>query len=187
MTLLLMALAVVIVLTSAFAAQRLAGRTKQRSKSNPYIKRDHLFSPAERLFLQTLQEAVSDHFRVFGKVRVADVIDVTASIRHGARRAALNRITSKHFDYVLCRKDDMSVVCAIELDDRSHAAVERQRRDAFLDQICSDILLPLIRIEARASYSIPTVRTQVLGPLGVSPPQHASLTWSRRVEPVMTR
>ena len=98
-----------------------------------------------------------------------------------------NRITSKHFDYVLCRKDDLSVVCAIELDDRSHAALERKRRDVFLDKVCSDLLLPLVRIQARAAYSIPTVRTQVLGPLGVSPMPHASVTLRQRAEPVMTR
>ena len=121
MTLLLMTVAMLIVLISAFTAQRLSGRAKEQFEDNPYIKRHDLFSPAERLFLQTLQEAVSDHFRVFGKVRVADVIDVKEGISQSARRAALNRITSKHFDYVLCRKDDLSVVCAIELDDRSLA------------------------------------------------------------------
>src|SRR5690242_3951167 len=115
MMLMLIILAVLMVLAGAFMAKRALSQVQQ-SDDALYVKQCHLFSPAERSFLSVLEEAVSDHYRVFGKVRVADVLEVKSGIDKRERRAALNRIISKHFDYVLCRKDDLSFVCAIELD-----------------------------------------------------------------------
>ncbi|MBK8605035.1 MAG: DUF2726 domain-containing protein [Saprospiraceae bacterium] len=42
------------------------------------------------------------------------------------------RITSKHFDYVLCSKDTLAVVAVIELDDRSHNLRKTYARDVLL-------------------------------------------------------
>jgi hypothetical protein len=40
----------------------------------PYTKLDALFSPAERSFLEVLNQVVDDNVYIFGKVRVADVV-----------------------------------------------------------------------------------------------------------------
>ena len=130
----LITLAVLMVLVGAFVAQGALSRHEQQSHNVLYTKQQHLFSPAELSLMKVLDEAVSDQYRVFGKVRVADVLEVKSGVDKRDRRAALNRITSKHFDYVLCRKDDLSFVCAIELDDRSHERAERRERDQFLDE-----------------------------------------------------
>ena len=42
----------------------------------PYRKGKFLFSPAERSFLGTLDDLIGTEFRIFGKVRLADVIRI---------------------------------------------------------------------------------------------------------------
>ncbi len=144
-------------------------RLKQPSSSPescPYIKNTALFSPAERSFLGVLEQAVGDEYRIFGKVRVADVASVKSMSNKRNWYQAFNRISAKHFDFLLCAKGDLSITCAVELDDKSHQQHKRQERDAFLVGVCQSISLPLIQIQAQAAYSVAEVRAKIVGALG---------------------
>jgi hypothetical protein len=111
----------------------LAARLKpQSAKGFPYKKNPVLFSPAERSFLGVLEQAVGDKYRVLGKVRVADVASVKPMSDRRAWQRAFNRISAKHFDFVICGSDDLEIVAAVELDDKSHRNRQRQDRDKFL-------------------------------------------------------
>lgn len=118
-----------------------------------------MFSPAERSFLGVLDQAVGSEYRVFGKVRVADVASVKAGLGNAARQGALNRIAAKHFDFVVCRASDLTIVCAIELNDKSHASARAQARDELLGKVCDAIRLPLVTVPAKQSYAVADVRT----------------------------
>lgn len=121
-----------------------------------------MFTPAELVFLDALQAAVGDRFRVFGKVRVADLVQPWAEFRSLGHQTALNRITRKHVDYVLCRPGDLVVIAGIELNDRSHRRADRRRRDELVRQVFRDAGLPLLSFRTRRSYSADAVRRRVL-------------------------
>ena len=131
-----------------------------------YSKKRTLFSPAERSFLGVLEQAVGDEYRVFGKIRVADVLEPRHGMSRSARQSALNRISAKHFDFVLCARGDLSIACAVELDDASHNEAGRRDRDAFLAAACESAALPLLRVPAERTYAIEEVRTRLLAVLG---------------------
>ncbi len=135
---------------------------KGRSAVFPYKKSAALLSPAERSFFGVLEQAVGTHHYIFAKVRVADVVETTRGLSGGHRQAAFNRIRAKHFDFLLCDKQDLSPVCAIELDDRSHTRSSRQQRDAFVTELCRNVDLPLLRVRASRSYSLPELREDIL-------------------------
>ena len=138
----------------------------------PYQPAKTLFSPAERSFLGVLDQAVGPEHRVFGKVRVADVAKVKSGLDNSARQGALNRIASKHFDFVVCRASDLGVVCAVELNDKSHASKRAQARDALLAGVCQAIDLPLLVVGAKQAYSLRDVRLQFLA--AIASPQLAA-------------
>jgi hypothetical protein len=108
--------AVVIVAIGLFLLARLSEKGKQGQEALPYQKSDALFSPAERSFLGVLHQAVGNNAAIFGKVRVADVIEPKAGLGRSARQKAFNKISAKHFDFLLCDKEDLSVACAIEME-----------------------------------------------------------------------
>jgi hypothetical protein len=128
----------------------------------PYNRKAALFSPAERSFLGVLEQAVGSHYRIFGKVRIADVVETKRGLSGSHRQSAFNRINAKHFDFLLCDKRNLSVVCAIELDDKSHSRSSRQQRDAFVTELCRNVGLPLLRIRASRTYSLPELRVNIL-------------------------
>lgn len=146
----------------AVVVLRLLVSKRRQSAPFPYKKSPALFSPAERSFFGVLEQAVGVHYYVFGKVRIADVVETTRGLSGSHRQSAFNRINAKHFDFLLCDKQDLSVVCAIELDDRSHTRSSRQQRDAFVTELCHKVDLPLLRVRASRSYSLSELRENIL-------------------------
>jgi hypothetical protein len=128
----------------------------------PYQPAKSLFSAAERSFIGVLDQAVGAEHRVFGKVRVADIASVKPGLGASARQGALNRIAAKHFDFVVCRASDLSVVCAVELNDKSHSGQRTRARDELIAKVCQTINLPLITVSTKQAYPLQEVRAQFL-------------------------
>ena len=120
------------------------------------------FSDAEVRFLSVLDEAVGDEHRVFGKMRVADLLSVGLVEDRAAWQRAFNRISAKHVDFVVCRRDTLEIVAVVELDDRSHTSVARQQRDAFLERAFTSAGVLLKRVPVRSRYEVEAVRALVL-------------------------
>ena len=123
-----------------------------------YSLNPKLLSPAERSFYGVLILAVPDSMSVFIKIRVADILKPTKGQNRSNWQRAFNRISSKHFDFVLCRKDDLSIVCAVELNDKSHNKPKRKKRDQFLRAASKSAELPLVEVEAKRNYSVSELR-----------------------------
>lgn len=124
----------------------------RRRRATTYERLPFLFTRGEQAFLLALQQAVAGRALIFGKVRVADVLTPRRQLPRQNWWQAFNKIAAKHFDFVLCDRQDLSVLCVIELNDASHDRPERRARDAFLEAACAEAGLPLLQVRARRSY-----------------------------------
>ncbi|MCP8688037.1 DUF2726 domain-containing protein [Marinobacterium sedimentorum] len=152
-------LVVLLVLVVVFFLKFLA---RNRTSSAPadqlqYRRRPALFTPAERSFAGVLDQVLDARYRVYGKVRVADLIEPLPAKDRRIWQKAFNRISAKHFDFVICNSSDLVPVVVIELDDRSHQKAKSQQRDEMLQQICQQVQLPLIRVPAQKGYKLAEV------------------------------
>ncbi len=149
-----------------------------------YEKAQALFTPAERSFHGVLEQALGSEYRVFGKVRVADVVTVKSTSNRAHHLRAFNRISAKHFDFVICDAARLSVLCVIELNDKSHKRKKTQARDTFLSQVCSDIGLALVTFPASAAYVVADVRNCLMSAMQVqgTPPTSLSIDSSVAVK-----
>jgi hypothetical protein len=154
---LIAALVLVVILRAALVLMSL----NRRGGESPYIRYVSLFSPAETAFLQVLDRAVGGRYRIFAKTRIADIVDVRQDLDWRTRRNAFNRICAKHFDFVLCKPRDFTIVGIIELNDSSHLRKERALRDAFVIDICNAISLPILMVRTRGQYSAFELRSVI--------------------------
>lgn len=132
-----------------------------------YTRNAALFSPAEQSFYSVLNKAVAEDFTIFAKVRMADVVSVQSIADRSAWQIAFNKVSSKHFDFILCAKNDLSILCAIALDDRSNRQNDRIERDQLVENVCRSVELPLIRFEGKDSYPLQVVRAKILHALAI--------------------
>lgn len=132
----------------------------QRTKSvYPYMRGQPLFTPAEQHFYQSLVQAVGVRGLVFAKVRIADVLMPKKNLDRSQWQQAFNKIACKHFDYVLCKKDDFSVMVVIELNDRSHNKPRRRKRDIFVRGACKTAGIQLCEFAVQRHYKIEQIRS----------------------------
>lgn len=142
-------------------AATLAWSGKRKGNANLYVRKADLFSAAELRFLAVLDAAISPGQRVFGKVRVMDLVQVRTGLKPNLRQIAVNRLAQKHVDFLICEGANMAPVCALELNDSSHASAKAQRRDQLLASVCQQVGLPLAVVKAAGNYDAGTVRQQI--------------------------
>jgi len=134
----------------------------------PYYTRKYLLTKAERSLYEVLRLVLGDYNVVlFTQIRLADLIKVRGGTKH--RQAHFNRIQSKHVDFVVCEKEYLQPLMAIELDDSSHSRSRRVARDSFVDNALTAAGLPLLRVKAQRTYSVKALAEQletILGPVG---------------------
>ena len=134
----------------------------------PYQPKDVLCSPAERSFLGALDKIVGKRYRIFAKVRLAEIVDVKKGLSAPARQSAFNRIAGKHIDFIVCNANDLSIIGAIELDDKTHRGRGRHERDQFLDRTLKAAGVAVLRIKAQSSYSIKEISSRLDSAFNIS-------------------
>ena len=132
-----------------------------QTEEHHYFVNRNLFTKAETHFFRSLEEALEGELRIFGKVRIADVMNVKKGLAKREWGFQFGRIKAKHFDYVLCDPNTLKVVCVIELDDSSHQRPDRVKRDEFVNAVCSEVGLHLLRINTKAKYDPEYIRRKL--------------------------
>jgi len=127
---------------------------KNDGDSTPFIYKqlDSLFTPSERSFYGVLISVSPKEYTVFAKVRIADILTPDTKDNKSDWRTLFNKISSKHFDFVICNNETLKPLAAIELDDKSHVTKRANRRDMLVNEACSSAKFSLIRIDAKAAY-----------------------------------
>jgi hypothetical protein len=136
---------------SAVAAKRWGpGHLKQTMTDLPYRQAKGLLSQGERAFWMPLQQAVNGKYRLFAKVRLADVVCCPPGRRDESRWFL--KIGRYHVDFVVCAPDTTAPLLVIELDDRTHRGQAALQRDDFKDAVLRAAGIPVYRIPAQQAY-----------------------------------
>lgn len=143
--------AVVIVLGLFYSKRQRAGTTKG-STTYHYGRKDYLMTQAESSFFKILIEAFGSNYYIFPQVHLSSILD-ERKVTGQNWKAAFRHINEKSVDYVICSKADFKPLVAIELDDSTHYADDRQSRDVEVKRIFDEAKIPLVRFTNRESTS----------------------------------
>jgi hypothetical protein len=106
-----------------------------------------------------LLRVVDDRYRIFSKVRLSDLVWM---IREPTDpQFHIGETWSKHIDFVVCDRQSLEPLVAIELDDSSHEQYDRRASDTVKDRVCADAELALMRVKVEKDYSIDSIGEQI--------------------------
>ena len=131
-----------------------------------YGPKKFFMTRAEHEFYDVLGQAVSADFRIFAQVHLPTIIEHKIAGQNW--KAAFKNINGKSVDFVLCDKEHVSPVLAIELDDKTHDRPDRMERDVEVEMMLKQAGVPLLRIENNGGFSPSTVAAKVRAVLGRS-------------------
>ncbi len=127
----------------------------------PYSAKGPLLTKAEKSFYKVLCLACGDDLTVFVQVRVSELLSVNKSKEKGFHAKWMNKIDRKSIDFVICDPESLSVILAIELDDKSHEKPHRVKRDAFILKAFEAAGINLLRQKVKAKYSPQEIRGMI--------------------------
>ncbi len=136
---------------------------KEARGGHRYEKQEALMSPVELKFFRALEAAVGSNFRVFSKVRLADIVQPVKTGDNRAWYSAFGVIKSKHVDFVVCDPKTLEFRIVVELDDNSHERGDRIERDQKVDDILKQAEIPIIHFPAKSAYSANEIYRRIFG------------------------
>jgi hypothetical protein len=160
--LLLIAIAVVILLLK---------RPGRKAPRHQYRAAGPVLTAAELRFFHALNASIDPSHYVLAKVRLIDLIEPLPGLPAPARKAAKNRVIQKHVDFVICDRESMRPIAALELNDKSHDRPDRKQRDNFMTAAFSDAGVPLHFVPVRRTYEPDQLRA-LLADIGTPAPDH---------------
>lgn len=123
--------------------------TQQIETQTEQVKIASWLNFAEINFLKVLARATEGKAFIFTKVKLNDILLRIESIDDMGELD----FGDKTFDFVLCDKQDLSVICVIELDSRSHQAQSQCAEESY-EALCADFAIPLLEVPARCGYNV---------------------------------
>ncbi len=128
----------------------------------PYRRKDYLLSIAERNFYEVLNKiSEENNFLLFAKVRLEDLLWLPSGLSWSERLSFRGRIKSRHIDFVICDRENIRPLLAVELDDSSHEREDRKERDENIDHILHDAGLPILHIPVQQFYNLEEILNQI--------------------------
>lgn len=124
----------------------------------PFRKKQQLFTQVEHTFINLLEQAIGSEFRIVSRVRLNDLLAVRESSNKRQARQALVRAGSKQLDFVLCRRDDMTPVLAIDLVHKQGKDGYKTQRDWFVSGALDAAGIPHARFKVKSGYSVYEVK-----------------------------
>ncbi len=103
-------------------------------------------SPRERDFFSLLIDSVSHDYFVFPQMHLDNILWYKFKGQNSF--GAFRHINEKSVDFVLCDKENVEILLAIELDDATHSEPKRIERDEVVEGILKEADLPLLRIRS---------------------------------------
>jgi very-short-patch-repair endonuclease len=110
-----------------------------------YGAKSLMMTRTESEFFTKLDRVVSERYYVFPQVHLSALLD--HKVKGQDWRFAFRHINGKSVDFVLCDRETLRPMYAIELDDLTHEQSDRRKRDIEVERIFEEANLPLVRFK----------------------------------------
>ena len=128
-------------------------KLNEQGISFPFKRKTNLFSNTERQFLELIEQAVGYRYRVICRVKLTDILTLRQSTDKKTGKTALLRAAGRQLDFVLCDKDDMLPVVAIDLVHKQGKEGYKSQRDWFVSGALDAARIPHLRVKVKSGYT----------------------------------
>jgi hypothetical protein len=150
----------------------LASRLNDNSFPFPFDSKNSVFTPAEKNFQNLVEQAMGTKYRVINRVKLADIVTIRNGVSDRASQSAVNNAEGKYLDFVICDRNTMKLLGAIDLVDTQGKGY-KIKKDWFVSGALEAASIPHLRIKVKANYTLDEIRacinSRLLGNRSPSP------------------
>ncbi|WP_404340836.1 DUF2726 domain-containing protein [Pseudoalteromonas mariniglutinosa] len=151
----------------------------------PFTRKQSVFTQVESAFLNLLERAVGDQYKIVSRVKLIDIIDCKQGLSPKAKRAAMAKAKNKQLDYVLIDKEKLTIIAAVDLVNNANKDGHKAQRDWFVNGALEAAGIPHIRMKVKAGYRPSEVRDAIMFKLGKAPAAPVRPTRNRVTKPAV--
>ena len=144
----------------------LASRLNDNSFPFPFDCKNSVFTPAEKNFQNLVEQAMGSNYRIINRVKLADIVTIRNGVSERASKSAANNAEGKYLDFVICDRNTMKLLGAIDLVDTKGKGY-KIKKDWFVSGALEAASIPHLRIKVKANYTLDEIRacinTRLLG------------------------
>ena len=116
---------------------------QQDKYSYKYQAKEYFMTKSESDFFRILDKATCDKYYIFPQAHLSAILDYKVPGQNW--KYAFRHINGKSVDYVLCDRQTLKPIYAVELDDYTHTYPDRQERDHEVERMLQSAGIPLVR------------------------------------------
>jgi hypothetical protein len=135
----------------------LASRLNDNSFPFPFDSKNAIFTPAEKNFQNLVEQAMGNKYRVINRVKLADIVTIRNGVSDRASQSAVNNAEGKYLDFVICDRNTMKLLGAIDLVDTKGKGY-KIKKDWFVSGALEAASIPHLRIKVKANYTLDEIR-----------------------------
>lgn len=135
----------------------LASHLNDNSFPFPFERKSAIFTPAEKNFQNLVEQAMGSKYRIINRVKLADVVTIRNGVSNKASQTASNNANSKYLDFVICERDTMKLLGAIDLVDTNGKGY-KVKKDWFVSGALEAASIPHVRIKVKGNYTLDEIR-----------------------------
>lgn len=135
----------------------LTSRLNDNSFPFPFDRRTYVYTAAEKNFLKLIEKALGNQYRILNRVNLADVVAIRNGVSAQASQKAINNARNKYLDFVVCERDSMRLLGAIDLVDIKGKGY-KVKKDWFVSGALEAASIPHVRIKVKSNYSVEEIR-----------------------------
>jgi len=135
----------------------LASRLNDNSFPFPFDRKQAIFTPAEKNFQNLVEQAMGPKYRVLNRVKLSDVVTIRNGVSNKASQSAAKNADKKYLDFVICDRDSMKLLGAIDLVDTQGKGY-KVKKDWFVSGTLEAASIPHLRIKVKANYTVAEIR-----------------------------
>jgi hypothetical protein len=132
----------------------------------PFARKHAVFTQVESAFLNLLERAVGDQYKIISRVKLVDVIDCKQGLSIKSKRAAMAKAKNKQLDFVLLDKEKMTIIAAVDLVNNANKDGHKAQKDWFVNGALEAAGIPHIRMKVKSGYRPLEVRDAIMFKLG---------------------
>lgn len=136
----------------------LASRLNDNSFPFPFDRKSAIFTPAEKNFQNLVEQAMGSDYRVLNRVKLSDILTIRNGVSSKASQSAAKNADKKYLDFVLCDRNSMKLLGAIDLVDTQGKGY-KIKKDWFVSGALEAASIPHLRIKVKANYTVEEIRS----------------------------
>lgn len=135
----------------------LASRLNDNSFPFPFDPKTSVFTPAEKNFLNLLEQAMGSNYRVINRVKLSDIVTIRQGVSSRASQNAAANAEGKYLDFVICERNTMKLLGVVDLVDTQGRGY-KVKKDWFVSGALEAASVPHLRIKVKANYTLDEIR-----------------------------